>query len=209
MRKQDIETQPFEVIEDGQGRYTSGADLVRPDNEVEEPSNRRRPLWLLIWIAIVVVIGLIFVLPAIDREMMRAPMTSMVAAVNGRNFAALKNSFAPGAEIEVQGFTFKASEAISEIEPFLSGYDGTGNLRFTGFTNVARFGKGEYEADFTVKFNVNDETLPYKNMAVTREGRVRLRRMGWFRWKISYLTSNEDEFNEALSGLLLRKALPW
>jgi len=209
MRKQDNQTQPFEVIEDEHGSYTSGADLVRPVNEAEEPRSRRRPFLLLIWIAVIVIIGLIFVLPAIDREMMRSTMVRMIGAVNGRDFDALENSFTPDAKIGVQEFTFKVSEAISEIKPFLSQYDGTGNLRFTGFTDLSRFGKGVYEADFTVKFNVNDESIPYNNMAITKKGHVRLRRMGWFRWKIAYLTSDEDDFNEALNGLLLRKSLPW
>jgi hypothetical protein len=211
MRKQDIETQPFEVIEDEHGSYSSGSDLVRPDDEEEEPRGRRRSPALLIWIAVVAIIGLIFVLPAVDREMMRSPMVNMMTAVNARDIPKLRASFTPAAEIGVHDLSFTASEAINAAEPYLREYGGTGNLRFDGFKDIKRIGKGRYEADFTVKIDVKveDEVLPYKNMAVTRTGHVRLQRMGWFRWKIAYLTSNELEFEEALSGLLLRKMLPW
>jgi len=209
MRKQDIEIQPFEVIEDEKGRYASGADLVRPDADAEEPRRRRWPLILLIWIAVVLAVGLIFILPAIEREMMRAPMVNLVAAVNAGDIAKLRSSFTPDAKVGYSDFSVKANDAIATAEPFLRNLEGTGSLRFTGLEHVKRLGRGRYEADFTVKFDLEDESLPYRQVVITKKGHVRLQRVGWFRWKVAKLTSNEPEFVDALSGMQLKNMLSW
>jgi len=209
MRKQDSEIQPFEVIEDGRGRYTTGPDLVRPDDELKEPPRRIRPLVLLIWIAVVVIIGLIFILPAIDREMMRSPMMNLTGAVNARDAARMRNSFTPDAKIGVEDSAFEADEAITAAEQYLKANGGMGNLRFAGYQNVQRLGNGEVEAEFTVKVDVDDESLPYRHVALPKTGYVRLKRVGWFRWKVAYLTSGEPEFLEALHLLLMRRNWPF
>jgi len=209
MRKQDIETQPFEVIEDEHGRYHTPADLMRPDDDGRDARPRRWPLILLIWIVILAVIGLIFVMPAIDREMMRSPMVSLMNGVNADNVAQMRNSFSKDGTIGCKGMSFDASVAIDAAEPFLKDYGSQGRLRFAGFQNLKRLSKSETEADFTVKIDINDESVPYRNVAITKTGHVRLRRIGWFRWKIGYLTSSEPEFEEALGALLLKQSFPF
>lgn len=210
MRKpRDIETQPFEVIEDEHGRYRTPADLVRPDDDGTESQPRRRPLLLLIWIVAVAVIGLIIVAPAVDREMMRSPMVGLVNGVNANSVKQMKASFTEDGRIGCKGFSFSAVEAIDAAEPYLKDYGSQGNLRFAGFQNMRRLGKGEAEADFTVKAEINDESVPYRNAAISKTSHVRLQRVGWFRWKIVYLTSNEPEFEEALAALLLKQSFPF
>jgi len=208
MRKQDSEIQPFEVIEDGRGRYTTGPDLVRPDDELKEPPRRIRPLVLLIWIAVVVIIGLIFILPAIDLEMMRSPMMNLTGAVNARDAARMRNSFTPDAKIGFKGYAFTASETIDAVEPYLNRNESVGSLRFAGFRNLRPLGKGEYKADFTVKVDLEDDSLPYRHVEISKTGHVQLQRVGWFRWKVAYLTSSEPEFDEAMNLVLLQHVWP-
>lgn len=209
MRKQDIETQPFEVIEDQHGRYHTPADLVRPDDDGRDARPRRWPLILLIWIIIVAVLGLIFVMPAIDREMMRSPMVSLMNGANTASIEQMRNSFTTDGKIGCKGFDFSADVAIDAAEPYLKDYGSQGNLRFTGFQHLKRVSKSEAETDFTVKVDLSDESVPYRNASITRSGHARLQRVGWFRWKIDYLTSSEPEFEDALNGLLLKQSFPF
>ncbi|MHB0937240.1 MAG: hypothetical protein ACYC6A_12700 [Armatimonadota bacterium] len=209
MRKQETETQPFEVIEDEHGRYHTPADLVRPDDDGQDSRPKRWPLILLIWVVIVAVVGLIFVAPAIDREMMRSPMVSLMNGVNAASIEQMRNSFTADGKIGCKGFSFSAGVAIDAAEPYLKDYGSQGNLRFTGFQNLRRLGRSEAEADFTVKVDISDESVPYRNASITRTGHVRLQLVGWFRWKIVYLTSSEPEFEEALGALLLKQTFPF
>ena len=209
MRKQDTETQPFEVIEDERGCYHTPADLVRPDDDGRDDRPRRRPLKLLIWVTIVAVIGLSFVSPAIDREMMRSPMVSLVNGVNANSVEQMKHSFTADGQIGCKGFSFSAGVAIDAAEPYLKDYGSQGNLRFAGFENLRRVGNNAVEADFTVKVNISDDSIPYRNAVIMKSGHVRLQRVGWFRWKIAYLTSNESEFEEALGALMLKQTFPF
>ena len=207
MRKSSEDAQPFEEIVDDRGRrYASGADLVRPEADEEEAARPRRlPIWLLIGIMAALIAAAAILLPYFDRQAMRTPMVNATAAVRAKNMAQLEACFTPDGTVGTAGLTLKARTVIRNIGPYLDDVD-TGTLRFIGFENIQRAGRHEWEADFTVAFDYTDESLLDDHVPVRKTGHVTLRRLGYRRWRIVSLTSEEPEFGDAIGEAMNRPA---
>lgn len=185
---------PFEVIEDERGRYTSGADLVRPDREPDD-APQINPRTLMIWAGVVLVIAVIIAVPIIDRVLMRAPMTNLVAALKAQDFDKLKGSFTPDARIGIANDTMPAGKLISMAAPILRMVGAGGSYRFSGYSGMATSGWDRAEANFKITYDAGGtDDAPYSSVPFGVNGHVVLRREGLATWKIVQLTSDNDNF---------------
>lgn len=213
MRKEEYDSQPFEEIVDERGRrYMSGADLVRPE---KEKGPRRVPTALLIWIGVVLIIGAIIVVPIMDRQSMRQPVVDLVSALNGRDINRMRGCFTADAKIGTGENQWPAGVVLSAVEPYIGQYGNEGDLKFYKLEKVSQLGHNQFDVDFQVVYHlegVGDESTPMGRIPIYKNGHVILRRLGWFRWKIAGLSSDEQEFSEAISGamqgMILRGLVP-
>lgn len=188
------------------GPIRTGADLVRPD---EAPAPRRVPVALLIWIGVVLLVGTALLWPSLDHWAMRAPLQRLLDAGRRHDIAAMERQFTRDGLVGYQDFAFPAAVALKAAEPFLKRYAGEGNLRLTSVDAVRTLDRHRVRVEFTVAYTVSGgDDLPYRGVPVHKRGTAVLRRVGWFRWSIAHLTSEEPEFGEALQVLLLPMLLP-
>jgi hypothetical protein len=208
MRKEDNDSQPFEEIVDEHGRrYTSGADLVRPD---QEQKTHHFPTALLIWLDVVLILGGIILLRIMDQRSMRQPVVDVVSALNGKDINRLRACFTADGTIGTAESLLPAAAILSAFEPYIGQYGGEGDLKFYKLEKVQKMAGGKYQADFSVVYHlagIGDESSPLGRVPIYKNGHVVLKRLGWFRWKIASLTSEEPELSEAIAVAVQGKAM--
>ncbi|MHB9133058.1 MAG: hypothetical protein ACYDBB_18475 [Armatimonadota bacterium] len=161
----------------------------------------RKRIWFILAIIVtVLILGGVIVLPIIQSEMMKVPLTEAIMATRRGDISALRTCFTPDAQVGAGGFAIAANDAIDLLAPYILEHKANNNMRFGGYANQQQVTPTTVKADFTVWFSVEgNDDIPYRRVPIRKTGQVVLVKTGWFTWKIKKLSSNEGEFENALS----------
>lgn len=163
----------------------------------------KRKLGLVLVILVALgVFGVTVVLPAVDREMMRAPVVNGLNAARSGQFRSLQACFTPDATVGYGNMALPAALVLRTAAPYLrSGEGRPASMRVGSFTNLMWLGRDEVEADATIIAYLEGGDLPYRRVPIKKFIQVRLRRVGFLTWRIAHITSDEPEFEQAITGM--------
>lgn len=162
----------------------------------------KRRIGLAIVIAVLLLaFGAFVVWPAVDRQLMRIPMTDGVAALRSGNLSALQACFTADAVVTAGDAEMPVADVLRQVAPLLSARSDrrAGSFRFAGYVNPRQRGR-VVESDFKIVVEVDvGEDNPYRmNPTVERMGEVTLIRQGLFTWKIARIGLKDREWGRYL-----------
>lgn len=161
--------------------------------------NNRR-WWIIPVIVLALLFGALVVWPAVDRELMKTPLTDGVNAIRSGDIGALRNCFTTEAVVYLGKNELPAGGFIDVIAPIVREHRDMANFRFGGYSRLRRHGKMA-EADFTIVIQAKDEELLDQSVPIRQTGHVELERQGWFTWKITRIGTDERGLNRLLPAI--------
>ncbi len=159
---------------------------------------RRKVLLVLGVLIVLAIIGKLFILPMLDMEMMKAPLTNGLMALRSGDMRALHGVFTDGAVLEHAQTTVEATAFLESNRGLIEAKELDMDMRFDGFTNVRRESDTSASADFAITVYFEGEESGYHRVPIQKQGHVVLYRQGFMNWKIERLTSPDPEFGEML-----------
>ena len=169
----------------------------------DEQRTRRVPVLLIYLVGLAVLLGVV-VTPLIEEEMMRAPLAEAILAVRRGDANGLRTCFTPEATLAYQDTTLPAAEVITDFAPLLQTSAWRGAARLGDYTHIRQRPDTLVEADFTVwVYLEGGDDLPYKRIPIQKQGHVTLKKLGWFRWKIQRITSDDADY-----GAIIQRHAP-
>ena len=155
---------------------------------------------LLVCCALIVllVIGKVFVLPMIDMEMMKAPLTNGLMALRNGDMRALRDVFTTNATFASASATLAAAAVLEANRASIETKELDTAMRFGGFTNLHRESETRVSADFTIIVYYEGDESGYHRVPIDKTGHVVLQQQGFMNWKIDQLSSKEPEFARML-----------
>jgi len=144
------------------------------------------------------VTGKVFILPMIDREMMKAPMQNALMALRNGDVQALRHVFTKDATLASEETTVVVATFLETNRAFIKEMKQDNSMRFAGYTHMQRESDTRANADFTIIFHYAGADNPYPRMPFEKHGHVVLQRQGFMNWKIERISSTDPDFGEAL-----------
>ncbi len=157
---------------------------------------KRKALLVLFILAVLVVIGVVFVLPMIDGEMMKVPLADGIMALRNGDFRSLRGYFTSDATLAYAQTTVSVDAALAAAQPYMAARQFDVSMHFGGYTNLRRESAQCVSADFTVIVFDTSEDNPYSRVPIEKTGHVVLEKQGFMHWEIERLSSTEPEFGE-------------
>ena len=140
-----------------------------------------------------IILGVVFVLPALDEEMMKAPLADGLMALRNGNSRLLRSYFTPNAMFGNARTSIPVEHALEKLRTSIDNKELDSTMRFDGFTNLRHESATRVSADFTITIYYEGDDSPYRRIPIDKKGHVVLEKQGFLKWEIQRLTSEEPE----------------
>lgn len=159
---------------------------------------RRKVILAVCLLIVLAIIGVVFVLPLMDREMMKAPLSNGLMALCNGDMRALRSVFTRDANLEYAQETIAITTVLAENRTAIETKELNTSMRFAGLTNMRRESDVRVSADFSIIVYYTGDENPYPRMPIEKMGHVVLYHQGFMDWKIEKLRLQEPEVSELL-----------